>query len=246
MNIGLVFAGGSGTRMKSKGLPKQFLRVYGKPIIIYTIEQFENHSDIDAILVVCIDEYIEQLWKEINYYGIRKVKWVVSGGKNPLESQYIGLEKISEESSKKEKHIVLLHDGVRPLINEETISKCIESVKKYNTAVTMSPAVETIITVDKEDNVQSTMRRKNCRLGRAPQCFWLNEILDIHNRAIDDGIRDIPDLFIDSATMMQYYGLPIHVVEGPIENIKITTPMDFYVFKALISAKENSQIFGID
>ena len=89
--------------------------------------------------------------------------------------------------------------------------QCIESVKKYNTAVTMSPAVETIITVDKEDNVQSTMRRKNCRLGRAPQCFWLNEILDIHNRAIDDGIRDTPDLFIDSATMMQYYGLPIHL-----------------------------------
>ena len=139
-----------------------------------------------------------------------------------------------------------MHDGVRPFINATTITKCLESVRKYGTAITMSPAIETIITVDKNDNVQSTIRRNDCRLGRAPQCFWLDELLAVHKKALSDGIRDDTSLFIDSATMMQYYGYPIHVVEGPIENIKITTPMDFYVFKALLDAKENSQIFGLE
>lgn len=246
MNIALIFAGGSGTRMKSKGLPKQFLKVHEKPIIIYTIEHFENHPEIDAIMVVCIEEYVEYLKKLIENSSIKKVRWIVPGGSTPLMSQNIGLNLLSKEVLPDDNHIVLLHDGVRPLINADTITACIESVRIHGTAITMSPAIETIITVDDENNVKSTIKRKDCRLGRAPQCFRLNEILDVHNRALKDKLLDEPDLFIDSATMMQYYGYPIHVVEGPVENIKITTPTDFYIFRALIDAKENSQIFGIE
>lgn len=246
MNIAVVFAGGSGTRMKSKGLPKQFLEAHGKAIIIYTLEHFDNHPLIDAIIVVCIKEYIGYLQKLIRKAGLTKIKWIEPGGKSPLESQYIGLKRIQAECSKDEKHIVLMHDGVRPLIDADCITNCIEGVKEHGTAITMSPAIETIITVDSNDNVKKTLRRKDCRLGRAPQCFYLDQIIKVHERAMADSLRDDQDLFIDSATMMQYYGYPVHVVEGPASNIKITTATDYYVFKALIDAKENSQIFGIE
>lgn len=246
MNIAVIFAGGSGNRMKSNGIPKQFLEAYGKTIIIYTLEHFEKHPEIDAISIVCIKEYIGYLKQLIERAGMTKVRWILPGGKSPLESQYIGLKKIEEDCGKNEKHIVLLHDGVRPLIDSNCITKCLESVRQHGTAITVSPAIETIITVDENDIVQNTYRRKDCRLGRAPQCFYLDQIIDIHERAMSDGLRDDQTLFIDSATMMQYYGHPVHVVEGPASNIKITTPSDYYVFKALIDAKENSQIFGIE
>ena len=246
MNIAVVFAGGSGSRMKSKGLPKQFLEAHGKAIIIYTLEHFDNHPLIDGILVVCIKEYIDYLKKLISRAGLTKIWWIEPGGKSPLESQYIGLKKIEKECAEGERHIVLLHDGVRPLIDTDCITKCIESVKKHGSAITMSPAIETIMTVDADDNVQNTYRRKDCRMGRAPQCFFLKDIIAVHERAMADGLRDDQELFIDSATMMQYYGYPVHVVEGPASNIKITTPSDYYVFKALIDAKENSQVFGIE
>ena len=246
MNIAVVFAGGCGTRMKSRGLPKQFLEVHGKAIVIYTLEHFENHPEIDAILVVCVSEYMDYLRSLIGKAGFKKVRWIVPGGKTPLDSQYLGLKKISEDCPLEGKHIVLLHDGVRPLIDEKTITDCLDSVKAYGTAITMSPAIETILKVDDQNNVQSTIRRADCRLGRAPQCFYLDEILAIHERAMADGLRDDQTLFIDSATMMQYYGYDVHAVEGPASNIKITTPTDYYVFKALLDAKENSQIFGIE
>lgn len=246
MNIAVVFAGGSGARMKSKGLPKQFLEAHGKAIIIYTLEHFDNHPLVDAILVVCIKEYIDYLQKLIKRAGLTKVKWIEPGGRSPLESQYIGLKTIQADCSIGESHIVLIHDGVRPLIDEDCITNCIRSVKTYGSAITMSPAIETIITVDDNDNVQNIIRRKDCRLGRAPQCFYLDQIISVHEKAMADGIRDNQELFIDSATMMQYYGIPVHVVEGPASNIKITTATDYYVFKALIDARENSQIFGIE
>lgn len=246
MNIAVIFAGGAGTRMKSRGLPKQFLEVHGKPIIQYTLEHFERHTDIHAIAVICIREYIEHMRGIIDAARIKKVKWLLPGGKTPLESQYIGLCAVKDTELEADRHIVLMHDGVRPLIDADTITRCIHSVKECGSAITISPAIETIITVDANDEVVSTFKRKDCRLGRAPQCFYLNDLLGVHNRALADGLRDVPDLFIDSATMMQYYGKPIHVVEGPVENIKITTAQDFYVFRAIIDAKESFQILGID
>lgn len=246
MNIAVVFAGGSGTRMRSKGLPKQFLEVHGKAIIVYTLEQFDNHPMIDAIVVVCIKEYIGYLKKLIAKAGLTKIRWIEPGGKSPMESQYIGLKRIETDCGQEERHIVLLHDGVRPLIDAECITKCIECVKEHGTAITVSPAIETIITVDDNDTVQNTYPRRCCRMGRAPQCFYLDQILTVHEKAMADGLRDDQTLFIDSATMMQYYGYPVHVVEGPASNIKITTASDYYVFKALIDVKESSQVFGIE
>ena len=239
MTNALIFAGGSGTRMNSKSRPKQFLQFYGKELIIHTLENFQNHDEIDGIAVVCIEEWIPYLNKLLEKYGIDKVKAVVSGGVTGQESIFKGLKAI-KTFDKDEKSIVLIHDGVRPFINEDVISSCIKSVKEKGSAITVVPATETIIT--SEDGKISTITdRSKCCLARAPQCFYLDDILDAHHKAIKDGNLNM----IDSASLMKFYGHELYTVQGNADNIKITTPTDFYTFKALYEVRENQQIFGL-
>ena len=240
MNLAVIFAGGIGKRMNSRALPKQFLKLYGKEILIYTLEHFENHPEIDGIVIACVEEWIPYLEDLIEKYRLKKVKKVVPGGYNGQESIYHGLLAAKEIAGSQES-IVLIHDGVRPLINEEVISKCICSVKENGSAITTAPVVETIICAGKDEKVERIIERSQCLVARAPQCFWLSEILDNHKRARQEKRMD----FIDSASIMSFYGKELSIVEGPVENIKITTPMDFYTFKALFEARESSQLFGI-
>lgn len=147
MNIAVIFAGGVGSRMHSKDRPKQFLEMYNKPIIIHTLEYFENHSMIDAIVVVCIKDWIPYLNKLLYKFRIEKVKSVVPGGETGQLSIYNGL-KSAKQIAKDEKSIVLIHDGVRPLINEKVISDNIQSVIKYGSAITTAKVKETILVVN--------------------------------------------------------------------------------------------------
>ena len=239
MTNALIFAGGSGTRMNSKSRPKQFLQFYGKELIIHTLENFQNHFEIDGIAVVCIEEWIPYLNKLLEKYGIDKVKAVVSGGVTGQESIFKGLKAI-KTFDKDEKSIVLIQDGVRPFINEDVISSCIKKVKEKGSAITVVPATKTIIT--SEDGKISTITdRSKCCLARAPQCFYLDDILDAHHKAIKDGNLNM----IDSASLMKFYGHELYTVQGNADNIKITTPTDFYTFKALYEVRENQQIFGL-
>lgn len=171
MNVALIFAGGTGIRMNSKAKPKQFLELYGKPIIIYTLEIFEKHPEIDKIIVVCLEDWIEYLNRLIEYYNLHKIVTVIPGGKNTQESQYKGLKEICSWKETDESTIVLVHDGVRPLVDVETISKNIESVKRYSSAITVTPAIETIIYVDKKEYINDVIDRKQCRMAKAPQSF---------------------------------------------------------------------------
>lgn len=239
MTNALIFAGGSGTRMNSKSRPKQFLQFYGKELIIHTLENFQNHDEIDGIAVVCIEEWIPYLNKLLEKYGIDKVKAVVFGGVTGQESIFKGLKAI-KTFDKDEKSIVLIHDGVRPFINEDVISSCIKTVKEKRSAITVVPATETIITSE-DGKISSITDRSKCCLARAPQCFYLDDILDAHNKAIKDGNLNI----IDSASLMKFYGHELYTVQGNADNIKITTPADFYTFKALYEVRENQQIFGL-
>ncbi len=237
MNVAIIFAGGVGKRMNSKAKPKQFLEINGKPIIIHTIEHFENHPEIDAICVVSVKEWIDYLNILIKRFGLQKVKWIIPGGDTALESQYLGLKVLEQEKD----CVVLLHDGVRPLIDERIISDCISSVKEFGSAVTIAPATETIIEQDNNSFIRKTYDRNNCMIARAPQCFHLKDILQVHERSIKEGNHT----FIDSTSMMLYYGESIHTVVGPSENIKVTTPADFYICRALLLAKEDSQLYGL-
>lgn len=240
MNYALIFAGGTGTRMNSKTKPKQFLELHGKAIIIHTLEIFENHPEIDGISVVCIESWLDYLKKLIDKEGFKKVKWIVPGGNSGQESIYNGLKAIHDDPSTSDDDIVLIHDGVRPLINDDVISDNIECVKKNGTSITVSPAIETIAMVDENNKIVDTVEREKCRLARAPQSFKVGDIFGCHTKAIEANKFD----FIDSASMMSYYGFSLYTVLGPAENIKITTPSDYYIFRSITEAKENQQILG--
>jgi 2-C-methyl-D-erythritol 4-phosphate cytidylyltransferase len=235
-NIALIFAGGSGMRMNSNAQPKQFLQLHGKEIIIYTIEQFEQHPAIDAIAVACVEEWIPFFKSLLEKYQIKKVKWVVAGGATGQESIYNGLSAIKNECT--DNAVVLIHDGVRPLINSELITNCIHSVEKQGSAITVTPEIETVVSLDSHKKISSITDRSCCYHAKAPQCFRLNDIYAAHLRAKQEGLQNV----IDSASLMAHYGHELYTVEGSYENIKITTPTDFYLFRALFEVKDNMQI----
>jgi len=239
MNIGVIFAGGSGLRMHTKSRPKQFLELNGKPIIIYTIELFDNHPLVDAIAVVCLEPWIPFLEKMLRKFEINKVVKIVPGGSTGQESIYKGLC-AAQEIAGGDDAVVLIHDGVRPLITEETITDNIKTVEAEGNCVTCIPATETFI-VKQADGGLEIPTRANSLIARAPQSFRLRDILAAHHQAIAEGRND----FIDSCTMMSHYGHRIHTIMGPIENIKITSPTDYFVFRAMVEVHENQQIFGI-
>lgn len=240
MNIAVIFAGGVGSRMRSKEKPKQFLELHGKPIIIQTVEVFENHPGIDAIEVVCLESWIPHMKMLIGKYGIKKVKAVVPGGVTGQQSIYNGLC-AAKETAGDEQSIVLIHDGVRPLISACTITDNINSVREHGSAVTSVMVKETVLLVGENEQIRSIPHRSCCRLARAPQSFWLHDILSAHRRAISEGRTD----FIDSCSMMEEYGYKIHLVIGSDDNLKVTTPEDFYIMRAILDARENAQIYGI-
>lgn len=235
MNVALIFAGGTGQRMNTKELPKQFLKLHGKPIIIYTLEKFASHPEIDGIIVACLSGWIEYLKEEIEKYNLKGIE-VIEGGNSGQESIYKTLLKAEEMYP--EDTIVLINDGVRPLIDSSLISRNIESVIKYGSAISSSPAGETVMMLSRDDEDVSIVDRKTCRYAKAPQSFYLKDILAAHRRAIDENKEE----FIDSASIMKHYGYKLHLVDCDSTNIKITTPIDYYVFRAIIDAIENEQI----
>lgn len=236
-NIAVIFAGGTGDRMNTVSRPKQFLELRGKPIIIYTLELFDNHPMIDGIVVACLDSWIPFLQKQIKKFEINKVIDIVPGGKTGQESIFNGLLAVTKRFE--EDSIVLIHDGVRPLITEQTISENIDTVRRLGNCVTCVPTIETFV-VRRKDGVLDIPCRNDSFIARAPQSFILKDIMEAHQKAQSEGIND----YIDSCTLMSHYGHEIHTILGPMENIKITTPTDFFIFKAMVEVRENQQIFG--
>lgn len=239
MNVAIIFAGGTGQRMNSKSKPKQFLELHGKPIIIYTIEHFEEHELIDGIIIVCLKDWVEYCKSLIRKYHIRKVSAIIAGGETGFLSRYKGIRKASEIY--KDDTICLMHDGVRPLIDHDIITRNIKSVEENGSAITVAPVVETIAIKKDDDRVGEIIDRSKCQLAKAPQSFRLGDLNKVHQKAYESGMTDC----IDTAYLMQLYGYNAYTVVGSPENIKITTPTDFYTFRALIDIKENSQIFGV-
>ena len=241
MNIAVIFAGGTGSRMNTKSRPKQFLELNGKPIIIYTIEHFDKHPDVDAIVVVCLEKWIPFLEKMLKKFEISKVVKIVPGGMSGQDSIYKGLcateEYVNEQGD--ENAIVLIHDGVRPLIKEETITDNIAKVKECGSCITVVPAIETVI-VDGHNGSFEIPKRSDCMMARAPQSFYLKDIISAHRKSQSEDRTD----FIDSCSLMSYYGHKLGIVQGPMENIKITTPTDYFVLRAMVEVHENQQIFG--
>lgn len=232
MNFAIIFAGGTGTRMKSD-TPKQFMLINKKPILVHTIEKFQNSKIIDKIVVVCLKNYISTVYDYISLYNLTKVVDVISGGKTAFESQQLGIKKVNELSFGKE-DIVFIHDGVRPLINEDLIKVCYDEVLKNGSAITASPASETIAVLNESSKISNTIPRQNCVLARAPQVFYLKDIAEAHRIAKDKNME-----YIDSASMFLDQGKKLNIIVGPVENIKITTQFDFALCTLLLGGEKN-------
>lgn len=239
MNIAVIFAGGVGRRMRSKDLPKQFLELHNKPIIIHTLEVFQYSEEIDAIVVACVEDWIPHLEALLYRFRISKVKKVVPGGESGQLSIYCGLRAARELAGEQEDALVLIHDGVRPLITEQVLQDNIACVRQHGSAITTAPVQETILVTDGQGGILHVPDRANSRVAKAPQSFWLRDVLRAHEKALEMGRRD----FIDTCSMMQYFGHALHLVDGPLENIKITTPEDFYTMRAILQAREDAQIY---
>ena len=239
MNIAVIFAGGVGKRMVGSAMPKQFLKLLDKPVLIHTLQYFEECDDIDVIVISMVESHIDLTLKLIKKYSINKVKKVVPGGETGQLSIYNGLC-AAKEISTSDKDIVLIHDGVRPLITEDLIKKNIESVKKYGSAISCVHQKETTVLSFDENDILGTTDRANTWIARAPQSFYLNDILEAHNKCLENNITEM----IDSCSMMLHFNKKLKIVETLSENIKITTPDDFFLAKAIIQARENNDIFG--
>lgn len=237
MNIGLLIAGGAGNRMH-QDIPKQFLTVNERPVIIYTLEAFEKHPEIDAIAVVCIEGWEQVLWAYAKQFGISKLKWVIPGGKTGQESIRNGVLELEKHYAKED--IVLIHDAIRPMVSAEIISDNIRVAVEYGNAVTVIPCAEAM--VQTEDGTVSTGSYPRDRLKRTqtPQAFRIGDICDLHRKALEKGITNS----IASCTLMIEMGRQVYFSAGSEKNIKLTTVEDIDIFKALLAAKRSDWLKG--
>ena len=231
-NVALLIAGGSGNRMH-QDIPKQFITVNERPVIVYTLEAFENHPAIDAIAVVCIQGWEQVLWAYAKQFNITKLKYIVPGGKNGQDSIRNGVYELEKHFDKDD--IVLIHDAIRPMVSAEIISDNIRVAREYGNAITVIPCAEAMMQT--EDGVVSVGSYPRDRLKRTqtPQAFKIGDICDLHRRALEAGITNS----VASCTLKIEMGEQVYFSAGSEKNIKLTTVEDIDIFKALLAAKRS-------
>lgn len=234
MNIAVIFAGGVGKRMGQTDKPKQFIEIADKPIIIHTLEKFEKNSNIDKIIISSVKEWIDYLQGLIVKYNITKVDRIVPGGETGQMSIYNGLKAAKELYPGDS--IVLIHDGVRPFINDELIDKNIETTKNNGSAISCVQATETFMIVNKDNKVTNIPKRDNSLIAKAPQTFYLKDIYEVHLQAQKDNLYNS----IDSCTLMNYYKKTLSVVMTDYDNIKITTPKDIALAESIYERRKTN------
>lgn len=229
-NIALIIAGGVGARMH-QDIPKQFINVHDKPVIVYTLEVFQKHPNIDAIEVVCLDGWHDILKAYAMQFGITKLENIVSGGETGLQSIRKGLYDIATRYNGDD-DIVLIHDAIRPMVSAEIISDNIRVCREYGNAITVIPCtavmLKTMDSVTSEDQIP----RDNLKITQTPQTFFLKDILDAHKEAIEKGINDS----LASCSLYVELGRKLYLSVGSEKNIKLTTSEDIEIFTALLEA----------
>ena len=232
MNIALIIAGGIGNRM-GQDIPKQFLTVNEKPVIIYTLEAFQNHPQIDAIAVVCINGWETVLQSYANQFNITKLKYIIPGGDCGQASIRNGVFELEKHYAKSD--IVLIHDAIRPLVSEEIISDCISTTKEHGNAITCIPCAEAML--ETEDSIIScgSYPRERLKRTQTPQGFKIVDICNLHRDALEKGITNS----VASCTLMIEMGKQVFFSKGSEKNIKLTTVEDIDIFKALLASKRS-------
>lgn len=226
--VAIVLAGGKGKRMNSS-IQKQYLELNGYPVLYYSLKEIEE-SQIDEIILAIEKQEVEYVKKEIiEKYGFKKIKTIVEGGKERYESVYNGLQAIHTEG------YVLIHDGARPLITQEIIERAIEHVKKYEACVVGMPVKDTIKIVDDRQYVKETPERQYLWLVQTPQIFKISKIKKAYDKMWEIGDNTITD---DAMVMEKYGEIPVKLIEGDYQNMKLTTPEDFVIVEALFKLRD--------
>ena len=235
--IAILTAGGTGTRTH-QDLPKQFITVENKPIIIYTLEAFQQHPSIDEIYVSCIEGWNTVLEAYAKQFNITKLKRIVTGGATGQESIYNGLKAIKQDNESTDDIVVVIHDGNRPMLPQDVITDNLVKQEKYGSAVTVISTTEVVFV--SKDGIESNAALNRDELWRTqtPHSYRFNELWDTHNKAIADGVGNMAA----SCSLMQKYGYTTYFSKGSEKNIKITTVEDIEIFKALLSAKNDDWI----
>ena len=236
MNIALLTAAGTGSRMH-QNIPKQFIHVDNKPIIVHTMEAFQSHPSIDAIIVVTLESWIEVLKAYANQFNITKLKWVVPGGETGQESIKKGLIKLKEVFGNEDIN-VMVHDGNRALVSTEIISDSLATFAKYGSAVAVIPCTEVVF--ESEDGISSHISTDREKLFRTqtPHTYKLSDLLWAHMEADKRGIKGTAA----SCMLMKELGKETFFSKGSEENIKITTLDDLRIFKALLHTRQDEWI----
>lgn len=232
--IAIIFAGGYGVRFgNDNNLPKQFVLINNIPILIHTLKIFNNHKEIDQIYLVMLRDYVNYTEELIKTYNINKIKKIVVGGETSQDSIYNGLLAAAEENSKDS--IVLIHDGVRPVVDDYVISNNIKSVLENGNAITCIPCYETVLISNNTKNPYKVPIRKNTFVAQAPQSFFLKEIIEAHDiiRNRKERYNDI----VDSCTMFNFLGKKTYMVEGNFYNIKLTRKEDVGLIETIMNFK---------
>lgn len=231
MTVALITAAGVGSRFGTD-VPKQFLTVYNKPIIIYTLEKFQNHPSIDEIIVICLDGWQPILSAYAKQFGITKLKTIVSGGKSGQESIKKGI--LALKDTHDDDTIVLVHDGNRALVSEEIISDSVVTCKECGNAVSVIPCQEVIVETSDQKTSQTYLVRENLKRTQTPHAFFLKDMIWAHEQAEQKSIYDAAA----TCDLMMRLGKTIYFSKGNETNIKITTEDDMKIFKALVIHNE--------
>ena len=231
-NVALIIAGGSGSRMH-QDIPKQFITVNEKPVIVYTLEAFEKHPEIDAIAVVCIEGWEQVLRAYAKQFNITKLKYVVTGGKNGQDSIRNGVLELESHYSLDD--LVLIHDAIRPMVSAEIISDNIRVAREHGNAITVIPCAEAMMQTDNGLISTGSYPRDRLKRTQTPQAFRIGDICNLHRRALEAGITNS----IASCTLMIEMGEQVYFSAGSEKNIKLTTVDDIDIFKALLAAKRS-------
>lgn len=236
MTIAIIIAGGSGSRM-GQDIPKQFINVYDKPVLIYTLEGFQRHPQIDSIEVVCIEGWQDIVWAYAKQFNIDKLKWIVSGGETGQESIRNGVYNLEGKVGADD--VVIIHDGIRPLVEASVLSDVIAKCQKYGNAVTSMPYNEQIFVVDKDDEAITTqyIPRETIRRVSTPQAYKFGLLDSKYHEAFKKGIGIYGSSYTN--TMMVELGETLHFAAGSDKNIKLTTKDDLEMFKAYLKQSKD-------
>ena len=232
----MIIAGGIGARM-NQDIPKQFLNVYDKPVILYTMEAFQKHPGIDAIEIVCLDGWHDVVRAYAKQFGISKLDGVVSGGVNGQDSIRNGLQDLAKRYTDPE-DIVLIHDAIRPMVSQEIITDNIRVCREYGNAITVVPCTAAMLKTYDSLSTTEQVPRDNLKTTQTPQAFFLQDILAAHREALEKGITRS----VASCTMYIELGRKLYMSQGSEKNLKLTTTEDIEIFKALLNAKKDEWI----